>query len=65
MVTSEDLAARALRRRRVFASREAVLRSYGSRSPFKSFHADALRHYIDHGFRDLPGAHPSSPVLVL
>ena len=53
--TSEDLAIRALRRRRVFASRQAVLDSYGSRPPFKSFQRDALASYIDHGFTDLPG----------
>ncbi len=53
--TSEDLAVRALRRRRVFASRQAVTDSYGSRPPFKSFQGEALTSYIDHGFTDLPG----------
>lgn len=53
--TSEDLAARALRRRRVFASRQAVMDSYGSRPPFRSFHRDALAAYVNHGFADLPG----------
>ena len=56
-ITSEDLAVRALRRRRVFPSRQAVTESYGSRSPFKSFHREALAAYVNHGFSDLPGAY--------
>ncbi len=54
-ITSEDLATRALKRRRTFPSKAAVLASYGSRLPFKSFDSNVLRQYITHGFRELSG----------
>lgn len=46
------MASAARRRRAVWASRDEVFASYSSRSPLDVLHPDALRAYVDHGFRD-------------
>lgn len=48
------LAAGALRRRQVFASRDEAYDNYASKPPFSALHPDALRAYVDHGFADQP-----------
>lgn len=48
------LAAGALRRRQVFASRDEAVANYASKPPFSALHPDALRAYVDHGFADQP-----------
>lgn len=41
-------------RQQVFESREAAYERYASRPPLDVFTPEALRAYVDHGFRDLP-----------
>jgi pimeloyl-ACP methyl ester carboxylesterase len=55
-VSSEPnpLAEGALRRRAVFASRQAAYDNFASKPPFDVLDPDALRAYVDHGFDDLP-----------
>jgi pimeloyl-ACP methyl ester carboxylesterase len=48
------LADSARRRREVFASRDEAFERYASRPPFSSADPEALRAYVDHGFRDQP-----------
>jgi pimeloyl-ACP methyl ester carboxylesterase len=52
---SNPLAGSARKRRAVFPSKEAAYENYASKPPMSAFHPDALRAYVDHGFRDLPG----------
>ncbi len=47
------LSAGARKRRAVWASREEVLASYGSRPPLDVFTPESLDAYVDYGFRDL------------
>ncbi|MDQ1397126.1 MAG: hypothetical protein QOG64_2385 [Acidimicrobiaceae bacterium] len=47
------LAVGALRRREVFASRDAAYQNYSSKPPFDRLSPEALRAYVDHGFDDL------------
>ncbi len=46
------MAATARKRREVFDSIDAVIERYGSRPPFSGVHPDALRAYVEHGFRE-------------
>lgn len=48
------LAESARRRRPTFDSRQAALYRYASRPPLGALRADALWHYVEEGFRDLP-----------
>jgi pimeloyl-ACP methyl ester carboxylesterase len=48
------LAEAARRRREVFASREEAYERYAARPPFAACDPEALRAYVQHGFRDLP-----------
>lgn len=48
------LSAGARRRRAVWPSREEALASYSFRPPLDVFSNDALRAYVEYGFRDLP-----------
>jgi pimeloyl-ACP methyl ester carboxylesterase len=50
-----DLAEGALRRRDVFESHQQAYDHFSTRPPLSSFHPDALRAYVDHGFADQPG----------
>lgn len=45
------MAETARKRREVFDSIEAVIERYGSRPPFSGVHPEALRAYVEHGFR--------------
>ncbi|NPA26613.1 MAG: alpha/beta hydrolase [Chloroflexi bacterium] len=45
------LARQALRRRRIFPSREAFAQRYRSRALFRSWHPDAWQAYVTHGLR--------------
>ena len=45
------MAEAARKRREVFDSVEAVIERYGSRPPFAGVHPEALRAYVEHGFR--------------
>jgi pimeloyl-ACP methyl ester carboxylesterase len=49
-----NLAEGALRRRPVFASRDAAYEHYASKPPFSGLDPAALRAYVDHGFADEP-----------
>ncbi|HEX7168527.1 MAG TPA: alpha/beta hydrolase [Acidimicrobiales bacterium] len=54
-VTSDNpMSAAARRRRDVFPSKDAAYDNYASKPPMASFHPDALRAYVDHGFEDVP-----------
>ena len=44
----------AMRRRRIWDSRDQAYETYASKPPLSSLHPDALRAYVDHGLRDLP-----------
>lgn len=46
------LAEGARRRRTTFASRDEAFANYVGKPPLNVFHRDALRAYVDHGFRD-------------
>ncbi len=48
------LAASARKRQPEFESRQAAYERYASRPPFNQVAAEALRAYVDHGFRDQP-----------
>ena len=48
------MAAMARKRRAVWADRETVLESYGSRPPMNVMEPEALRGYVQWGFRDRP-----------
>lgn len=48
------LAEGALRRREVFDSFDAAYANFAAKPPFNSLHPDALRAYVDHGFRPRP-----------
>jgi pimeloyl-ACP methyl ester carboxylesterase len=48
------MAANALRRRAVFASRDAAFETYRSRSALRTWPDDALRAYVEGGFDDAP-----------
>ena len=48
------LAAGARRRRRTFPSRDAAYANYAAKPPMRSFTPEALRAYVDFGFRDAP-----------
>jgi len=54
-VHESPLVAGARRRRPEFESREAAFERYASRPPFSEVDPEALRAYVDQGFRDLPG----------
>ena len=45
----------AMRRRRIWDSRDQAYDTYASKPPLSSLHPDALRAYVDHGLRDVPG----------
>lgn len=45
----------ALRRRHEFASVDAAVERLGSKPPLAEFHPEALRAYVEHGVRPLPG----------
>jgi pimeloyl-ACP methyl ester carboxylesterase len=47
------MAAAALRRRPVFGSRVAAYENYASKPPMNELRDDALRAYVEHGFREL------------
>ena len=47
---ANPLAAGARRRRDVFPSKDAAYDNYASKPPMATFHPDALRAYVDHGF---------------
>jgi pimeloyl-ACP methyl ester carboxylesterase len=49
------LAEGARRRRRTFASRDEAYANYAGKPPMRSFTPEALRAYVDFGFRDAPG----------
>jgi pimeloyl-ACP methyl ester carboxylesterase len=49
------LAEGARRRRARFASRDAAYDNYASKPPLNGLTPEALRAYVDHGFRDVPG----------
>jgi pimeloyl-ACP methyl ester carboxylesterase len=49
-----SMSATARKRRAVWPSREAAIESYGARPPLEDFAPDALRAYVEYGFRDLP-----------
>jgi pimeloyl-ACP methyl ester carboxylesterase len=51
----DPLVAGALRRREVWESRQAALDAYSSRPPLHVLDPDALRAYVEHGFRDVDG----------
>ncbi|MBK5221882.1 MAG: alpha/beta hydrolase, partial [Acidimicrobiia bacterium] len=53
-VAANPLAAGALRRREVFASRAEARTNYASKPPFDGLDPAALSAYVDHGFDDLP-----------
>ena len=53
-IESNPMSAAAARRRPVFGSRLAALENYASKPPLNELRADALRAYVEHGFRDLP-----------
>lgn len=48
------LAEGALRRRQSFASFDAAYANFAAKPPFNGLHPDALRAYVDHGFRAQP-----------
>jgi pimeloyl-ACP methyl ester carboxylesterase len=48
------LAEGARRRRRAFPSRDAAYANYAGKPPMRSFAPEALRAYVDDGFRDVP-----------
>jgi pimeloyl-ACP methyl ester carboxylesterase len=50
-----SLAVGARRRRRTFPSRDAAYANYAGKPPMASFAPEALRAYVDFGFRDRPG----------
>ncbi|HEX8803512.1 MAG TPA: alpha/beta hydrolase [Acidimicrobiales bacterium] len=50
-----DLAEGARRRRRSFPDRETAAANYAAKPPLGTFDPAALRAYVDHGFRDVPG----------
>jgi len=52
--TDNPLSAGARRRRATFASRDEAYANYASKPPFSALHPEVLRHYVDHGFADLP-----------
>jgi pimeloyl-ACP methyl ester carboxylesterase len=52
---SNPLAASARKRRATFPSKDEAYENYASKPPMMGFHPDALRAYVDHGFRELPG----------
>jgi pimeloyl-ACP methyl ester carboxylesterase len=47
------LAVAARKRRDVFPSKQAAYDNYASKPPMGTFHPDALRAYVDHGFEEL------------
>lgn len=47
------MARSARNRREIFESRDAALERYSSRPPFSDVDPEALRAYVEHGFRDL------------
>ena len=49
------LAEGARRRRSTFASRDEALANYAAKPPLNVFHPDALRAYVEFGFRDIDG----------
>ena len=51
---ANPLAEGALRRRPVFASRQAAYENFVGKPPFSSLHPGALRAYVYHGFDDQP-----------
>lgn len=51
---NNPLSRSAMRRRRIWDSRDQAFETYASKPPLSSLHSDALRAYVDHGFRDLP-----------
>lgn len=53
-IESNPMSAAAARRRPVFGSRLAALENYASKPPLDELRDDALRAYVEHGFRDLP-----------
>jgi pimeloyl-ACP methyl ester carboxylesterase len=53
-IESNPMSAAASRRRPVFGSRLAALENYASKPPLNELRDDALRAYVEHGFRDLP-----------
>lgn len=51
---SNPLAEGAERRRVVFASRDEAYANFASKPPFDRLHPEALRAYVEHGFREVP-----------
>lgn len=51
---SNPLAAGAERRRVVFASRDEAYANFAAKPPFDRLHPEALRAYVEHGFREDP-----------
>jgi pimeloyl-ACP methyl ester carboxylesterase len=51
--TTNPLAAAARRRRATFDSFDQAYANFASKAPLNAFHPDALRAYVDHGFRPL------------
>ena len=58
------LAQQAAKRRRIFPTKMAALRSYASRPPFSSFNVESLALYVDHGFEQLLGTVPTQDLWV-
>lgn len=53
-MSSERLAAMALKRRESFPNKRAAFKAYSARG-FSHFDKEVLQCYVQHGFRDLPG----------
>lgn len=54
IVTDDPMAARTLRRRAVWDSREAMMASYRARPPFDTWQEEQLRLYVEHGTEPAP-----------
>ena len=52
-IESNPMAAAAIRRRPVFGSKVAAYENYASKPPLNELREDALRDYVEHGFREL------------
>jgi pimeloyl-ACP methyl ester carboxylesterase len=51
-IESNPMAAAAIRRRPLFGSRVAAFENYASKPPLNELREDALRAYVEHGFRE-------------
>jgi len=54
-LAANPLASGALRRRRLFASREEALTNFSAKAPFDRLHPDVLTAYVDNGFAPVEG----------